>query len=127
MNDVFAAPASGLPSLPTALLSQVSCAIAVPAAKAAITVTRITRLNIFLSLPPLNIAIERRFGIQAAAAGFDSKFPARSRAGSQCGADGPPGASLAIEKIRKYCTDQVEARVTKTRQLTFAPALLPCT
>src|SRR5215475_3657435 len=58
MNDVFAAPASGLPSLPTALLSQVSCAIAVPAAKAAITVARITRLSIFLSLPPLNIALE---------------------------------------------------------------------
>ena len=30
MNEVFAAPASGLPSLPTALLSQDSCAKAEP-------------------------------------------------------------------------------------------------
>src|SRR5262249_19678282 len=37
MNDVFAAPASALPSLPTALVSQdASCANADPAAKLAI-------------------------------------------------------------------------------------------
>src|SRR3974390_2378102 len=35
MNEVFAAPASGLPSLPTALVSQESCANAEPAANVA--------------------------------------------------------------------------------------------
>src|ERR1700675_4173486 len=40
MNDVFAAPASALPSLPTALLSQVSCAKAEPIASVAITEAR---------------------------------------------------------------------------------------
>src|SRR5262249_58064838 len=40
MNEVFAAPASGLPSLPTALASQeASCANAEPAAKVASTAT----------------------------------------------------------------------------------------
>src|ERR1700736_6978771 len=34
MNEVFAAPASGLPSLPTALVSQLSCATAEPIANA---------------------------------------------------------------------------------------------
>ena len=34
MNEVLAAPASGLPSLPTALLSQLSCATAEPIANA---------------------------------------------------------------------------------------------
>src|SRR5690349_119518 len=41
MNEVFAAPASGLPSLPTALASQVaSCAKAEPAAKVAMMAAR---------------------------------------------------------------------------------------
>src|SRR5262249_49637535 len=40
MNEVFAAPASGLPSLPTALVSQVSCAKAEPAANVATMAAR---------------------------------------------------------------------------------------
>src|SRR5207248_10306180 len=40
MNDVFAAPARALPSLPTALLSQDSCAKAEPIASVAITEAR---------------------------------------------------------------------------------------
>src|SRR5215467_3480850 len=40
MNDVFAAPASGLPSLPTAWVSQESCAKADPAAKVAMMAAR---------------------------------------------------------------------------------------
>src|SRR6185312_9133219 len=44
MNEVFAAPASGLPSLPTALASQdASCAKAVPAAKVTTMAARIMR------------------------------------------------------------------------------------
>jgi hypothetical protein len=51
MKDVFAAPASGLPSLPTALLSQVSCAKAAPPANVAITAASNMPLIISLSLP----------------------------------------------------------------------------
>jgi hypothetical protein len=47
MNEVLAAPASGLPSLLMALLSQVSCAIAEPAAKVAIIAAKNTFLIIF--------------------------------------------------------------------------------
>src|SRR5262249_50413910 len=44
MNEVLAAPASGLPSLPTALASQdASCAKAEPAAKVATMAARIMR------------------------------------------------------------------------------------
>src|ERR1700739_1774161 len=44
MNEVFAAPASALPSLPTALASQdASCAKAEPAAKVAMTAAKIIR------------------------------------------------------------------------------------
>src|SRR5262249_8125375 len=45
-----AAPASGLPLLPTALLAQVSCAMAGPIAKAAIMAAKIIR---FMGLPPV--------------------------------------------------------------------------
>src|SRR5882672_1530269 len=47
---VFAAPESGLPSLPTALLSQVSCARAVPPANATTNAANIIFLNTVLSL-----------------------------------------------------------------------------
>src|SRR5262249_48084205 len=50
MNEVLAAPASGLPSLPTALLSQVSSAKAEPAAKVATTAARKIRFIIGVSL-----------------------------------------------------------------------------
>src|SRR5262249_51796776 len=51
MNEVFAAPASGLPSLPTALASQVaSWAKAEPAAKVAMTAAKIIR---FMGVSPL--------------------------------------------------------------------------
>src|SRR4051794_2530001 len=49
MNDVFAAPASALPSLPTALLSQVSSARAEPAAKVARIAAR--KIRFIMCLP----------------------------------------------------------------------------
>jgi hypothetical protein len=51
-NEVFAAPASGLPSLPTALLSQLSCASADPMAKADISATIMTRFMSSSSVHP---------------------------------------------------------------------------
>src|SRR5262249_34664358 len=48
-NAVFAAPARGFPSLPTALLPQVSCPKADPTAKAAIKTPRTSR---FMFAPP---------------------------------------------------------------------------
>src|ERR1700719_546309 len=47
MNEVFAAPASGLPSLPMALVSQESCANAEPAAKVAIMAAKKMRFMFF--------------------------------------------------------------------------------
>ncbi len=49
MNEVLAAPASGLPSLPTALLSQVSWANAEPAAKVATIAARKIRYIMVVS------------------------------------------------------------------------------
>src|SRR6266702_2711953 len=48
MNEVLAAPASALPSLPTAFVSQDSCANAEPTAKLAITAARNIRFIWFL-------------------------------------------------------------------------------
>src|SRR5690349_5393911 len=50
MNEVLAAPASALPSLPTALLSQVSSASAAPAAKVATIAARKIRFIMGVSL-----------------------------------------------------------------------------
>src|SRR4051812_45350707 len=50
MNEVLAAPASALPSLPTALLSQVSSAKAEPAAKVATIAARKIRFIMGVSL-----------------------------------------------------------------------------
>ena len=50
MKDVLAAPASALPSLPTALVSQVSCATAEPTAKVATNAASKMPLITFLSL-----------------------------------------------------------------------------
>src|SRR5277367_4927571 len=52
MNEVFAAPASALPSLPTALLSQLSCAKAEPIASVAITEAR--TMLLIIGCPPDN-------------------------------------------------------------------------
>src|SRR5665213_3382916 len=49
MKAVFAAPANALPSLPTALLSQVSCANAVPAAN--IVTNRAKKMPFMVALP----------------------------------------------------------------------------
>src|SRR5579872_628637 len=52
MNEVLAAPASGLPSLPTAFVSQeASCANAEPAAKVAITAAKKIRFIWVLPKP----------------------------------------------------------------------------
>src|SRR5213083_2575666 len=65
-NEVLAAPASALPSLPTALVSQVSCANAVPTvpmAKVATTAARKIRIIGLLPLelvPGLDPGIPRR-------------------------------------------------------------------
>ena len=54
MKLVFAAPASGLPSFPTALLSQVSCAMAEPTAN---TANSAARNNQFIVLSPSTLCV----------------------------------------------------------------------
>jgi hypothetical protein len=56
MKDDFAAPASALPSLPTALVSQLSCAMAVPRVNVATNAANNTLLIMFRSLRDLSRA-----------------------------------------------------------------------
>src|SRR5437016_14268516 len=60
MNDVFAAPARALPSLPTALLSQDSCAKAEPIASVAITEARTMLLTMGVLLTIVGGEFDRR-------------------------------------------------------------------
>src|SRR5438105_13765291 len=60
MNDVFAAPARALPSLPIALLSQDSCAKAEPIASVAITEARTMLLTIGVLLTIVGCEFDRR-------------------------------------------------------------------
>jgi hypothetical protein len=60
MDAVFAAPASALPSLPTALVSQDSCAKAEPIANVAITEARTMLLTMGVLLTIVGGEFDRR-------------------------------------------------------------------
>src|SRR5271154_4837399 len=96
MNEVFAAPASALPSLPTALLSQDSCAKAEPIASVAITEARTMLLTMGVLLTILGGEGDRR------TIGRSSPFGHFQHRKAANNASGGPFSSSVDERVTRH-------------------------